>query len=133
MVDTACTACLEDLAPVYEAEAAERRLLVALASAPCEVAHRRTDTARLQEAECECAARHDGQLGAELRADVGCGADLVAELVDRLGEALALFTELAADLLFARFSGGHSSAPPSSASLLRSPGPARAARPSGRG
>src|SRR5206468_396413 len=110
-------------------EAARRGLHVSLAAAAHQEPHGRADAARLDEAEPERSGCGDRELRLQLAAHVGGGAELGAQLVDRACEAVPLGAQLFADPLVA-LNGGHSSAPPSSAWLPRSPAPEPAASPS---
>src|SRR5205814_721903 len=113
------------------AEAADRRRRVALAAAAHQQRHRRADAAGGDEADAESVRRGRGQLCAQLRADVRRLPELGPQRIDRFGQKGPLLAHLAPQLLLTRFSGRHSSTPPSSAVLPRSPARAPAVWPSG--
>src|SRR5687768_11249574 len=70
-----------------------------LATSAREQPHRCPDPAGDQEARAERARCDDRQLRPQLRPDVGRLADLRAQVIDRVGELLALGLDLAANLL----------------------------------
>src|SRR4051794_24214497 len=117
---------------VDKGERAELRLRRPFPAAAREQPHRRADSAGEEETRPERAGGDDRQLRPELGADVGDLRDAAAELLDRVGQLLALGLDVAANLgRRASVTRCHcSSKPPSFAWPLRSPAPARAASPS---
>src|SRR5215208_1751397 len=119
---------------VDDGEAAKARPLGSLPPAAEEEAGRRADASGEEEAGSERAGRDDGQVRAKLCGDVRRLADLVAELLDRVCELLALLLDVPADLLGGASVIRHrSSAPPASALPRGSPARGPAACPCSRG
>src|SRR3954469_220127 len=80
---------------VDKGERAEACFLPALSTAAHQQPHGRADPAGDDEADAQCRGRGDGQLAFELLVDVHAR----AEVVDGVGETVALCLDVAADLL----------------------------------
>src|SRR5688500_2349256 len=87
--------CERSLVAVDKGEAAEARLLAALAPTAREQAHRCADPAGEEEAGAEGSGSEHRQLGAHVRGL----ADLAAQVLDGVGELLPLGLDLAAELI----------------------------------
>src|ERR671919_193856 len=87
------------LAPVDERKRSHPRLRLPLAPAPEEEPHGRADAAGQNEARSECTGRNDGKTLAQLGRDVGRLADAGSQVLDRIGELLALDSDIAANVL----------------------------------
>src|SRR5262249_8743399 len=119
--------------PVDKGERAELRLRCPFPAPASHQPHRRADPAGEHEAGSERADRHRGELRPQPRPDVRDLLEAAAEILDGVGELVALGLDVAANLLFgAAVTGCHrSSRPRSSASPRRSPARGGAASPSG--
>src|SRR4030081_3066251 len=105
---------------VDNAEAAERRFRLALPPAPEDEPGSGADAARQQETDPERPGRNHGEIGAQLGADVGRLADLLAERLRRTGQLFSLGLDVAAHLLEGpTVATGHRSSAPRSSALPR--------------